>query len=110
MSDEQVERVRTALRDNLGGYFYAMYNARDDDAEAALTVAARAAIAALQPQGGWQDIASARAAARLAFAMKEVSGVSVRLEDMIDAAIDAYLAALGETQAGPRLEAEGQTD
>jgi len=41
----------------------------------------------------------AREAARLAFAMKEVSGVSVPFEAMIDAAIDAYLAALGETHA-----------
>jgi len=61
---DDVEKVARALRDNMGGYFYAMYNARDDDAQAVLKVAARAAIAAIAAMGeGWQDIASARAAA-----------------------------------------------
>ena len=38
----------------------------------------------------------AREAARLAFAMKEVSGVSVPFDTMMDAAIDAYIAARRE--------------
>ena len=45
----------------------------------------------------------AREAARLAFAMKEVSAMHVSFEAMIDAAIDAYLAVMLAADSPRRL-------
>ena len=52
----------------------------------------------------------AREAARLAFAMKEVSATHVSFESKIDAAIDAYLAVMLATDSpGASTQRRGRT-
>jgi hypothetical protein len=63
MNEEQVEKIASVIEHALQSsqYFTSLYNGRSKDASWALRDAARAAIAALGD--GWQNVASARAAA-----------------------------------------------